>query len=122
MQGKATILVHAGAGSWAGNRDNAMAACIRAARSGQDVLRRSGSAVDAVLAAVVILEDDPSCNAGTGAVVTSDGWRELDACVMDGRTRSSGAVGALRGVKNPILIADDVRQDGRDHLLVGAGA
>jgi L-asparaginase / beta-aspartyl-peptidase len=122
MQGTATILVHGGAGSWAGNRDDALAACIRAAEAGHDVLRRDGSAVDAVLAAVVVLEDDPSCNAGTGAVVTSDGWRELDACVMDGRTRSSGAVGALRGFKNPILIAEDVRKDGRYHLLVAAGA
>jgi beta-aspartyl-peptidase (threonine type) len=69
-----------------------------------------------------VLEDDPSCNAGTGAVVTSEGICELDACVMDGRTLTSGAVGALRGFRNPVLIADDVRRDGRYHLLVGSGA
>jgi beta-aspartyl-peptidase (threonine type) len=71
---------------------------------------------------VVVLEDDPACNAGTGAVLRSDGTVEHDASVMDGLTRTSGALGSLRGYKNPILIAEQVRVDGRYHLLVGDGA
>jgi beta-aspartyl-peptidase (threonine type) len=121
----ATILVHAGAGGWGGNetrKASAQAACVRAVERGREVLGDGGSAADAALAAVVILEDDPCCNAGTGAVVNSDGVCELDACVMDGRTLTSGAVGALQGFRNPILIAEDVRRDGRYHLLVETGA
>jgi beta-aspartyl-peptidase (threonine type) len=121
----AMILVHAGAGKWSGppaRRQAALEACLRAAERGRRVLGGGGSAVDAVVAAVVVLEDDPSCNAGTGAVANSDGVCELDACVMDGRTRTSGAVGALRGYRNPVLIADDIRRDGRYHLLVASGA
>ena len=121
----ATIVVHGGAGKWLGQavrKQAALEACLRAAERGRQVLGSGGSAVDAVVAAVVVLEDDPSCNAGTGAVTNSDGVCELDACVMDGRRRTSGAVGALRGFRNPVLIADDIRKDGRYHLLVASGA
>ncbi len=117
------IIVHAGAGAWTTARiDDAVSACVRAVRRGQDILQAGGTAVDAVLAAVVVLEDDPVCNAGTGAVPAGDGAAELDACVMDGRSRTSGAVGALREFRNPVLVAEDVRRDGRYHLLVSEGA
>lgn len=115
-------MVHGGAGAWSRSQAGATAACVRAARRGLHVLDAGGSAVDAVVAAVVVLEDDPACNAGTGAVLTSGGWHELDACVMEGRSRTSGAVGALRGFKNPIHVAEDVRRHGRWHLLVADGA
>ena len=119
----AGIIVHAGAGGWTSGRlDEATAACVRAVRRSQEILQGGGTAVEAVLAAVVVLEDDPACNAGTGAVPAGDGAAELDACVMDGRSRTSGAVGALREFKNPVLVAEDVRRDGRYHLLVSEGA
>ncbi|HEY8081853.1 MAG TPA: isoaspartyl peptidase/L-asparaginase, partial [Acidimicrobiales bacterium] len=122
MTSPATIVVHGGAGRWTEHRERGRDACLRAARAGQSVLRDGGTAVDAAIAAVVVLEDDPACNAGTGAVLRSDGSVEHDASVMDGLTRTSGALGSLRGYKNPILIAEQVRSDGRFHLLVGDGA
>jgi beta-aspartyl-peptidase (threonine type) len=118
----ATVLVHAGAGAWDRPRDRAEAACERAVAAGLSVLDDGGSAVDAAVAAVVVLEDDPACNAGTGAVPTTAGTYELDACVMDGHRRASGAVGCLTGWSNPVRVARSVLDDGRFHLLVGAGA
>jgi beta-aspartyl-peptidase (threonine type) len=71
---------------------------------------------------VRIVEDDPACNAGTGAVLTSRGTLELDACVMDGASLASGAVAVLPPFRNPVDIARAVLEDGRYHLLVGDGA
>lgn len=118
-----TIVVHAGAGSWAAERvPAAVAACERAVAAGTAVLSRGGPALEAVLAAVRVLEDDPACNAGTGAVLTSDGTLELDACIVDGATRRSGAVGALPPFLHPIDVARAVMDDGRFTLLVADGA
>jgi len=80
-----------------------------------------GSALDAVQAAVVALEDDPSFNAGTGAVLTADGRAQLDAGIMDGQTLDVGAVAGVQRVKNPIALARRVLQS--PHVLLGgAGA
>lgn len=119
-----TIVVHGGAGGVpkperAARRQEGIDAALRA---GAAVLERGGSAVDAVCAAVVVLEDDPAFNAGRGGVANSGGTVELDAAVMDGADRRAGAVAAITRVKNPILAALAVMDDGRHVLLAGAGA
>jgi L-asparaginase / beta-aspartyl-peptidase len=116
------LLVHAGAGEWDEGADEALAACEEALRAGATVLDGGGTSLAAVVAAVRALEENPSCNAGTGAVLTRDGNLELDASVMDGAHLRSGAVGALPPFAHPIDIAQAVLEDGRYHLLTGDGA
>jgi beta-aspartyl-peptidase (threonine type) len=94
----------------------------RALAAGTAVLERGGSAMDAVEAAVVVMEDDPHFNAGRGAVFTWDGVNELDAAIMDGRTRAAGAVTGVTRTKNPVRLARAVMADGRHVFLSGAGA
>jgi isoaspartyl peptidase/L-asparaginase-like protein (Ntn-hydrolase superfamily) len=86
------------------------------------VLAGGGAALDAVEAAIVVLEDDPEFNAGRGAALTEYGRVELDASVMDGTTRAAGAVAAVRGVRNPVRAARAVLEEGRHVLLVGPPA
>ncbi len=116
------VVVHGGASEWYAGTSLGRAACRRAASAGWDALAAGGGALDAVIAAVRVVEDDPVCNAGTGAVLTSRGTLELDACVMDGISLTSGAVAVLPPFRNPIDIARAVLEDGRYHLLVGDGA
>lgn len=114
------IVVHGGAGPEPPeDRAPRRAGVERAARAGHAILERGGSALDAVLAAVVILEDDPSFNAGVGSVLTTCGHVEADASVMEGTALEAGAIGAVRGVANPVLLADAVRREGHEVLLVG---
>lgn len=98
------------------------AALDRALAAGSAVLDRGGSAMDAVEAAVRVMEDDPHFNAGRGAVFTWDGTNELDAAIMDGRTRAAGAVTGVTRTKNPVGLARAVLSDGRHVFLSGAGA
>jgi L-asparaginase / beta-aspartyl-peptidase len=86
------------------------------------VLQRRGSSLDAVAAAVRVLEDDALFNAGHGAALTRDGAAELDAAIMDGREMRAGAVASVRHVKNPIDLARRVMEKSRHVLLVGSGA
>jgi len=79
-------------------------------------------AMDAVTAAITLMEDDPKFNAGRGAVFTWDGTIEHDAALMDGRDRSAGAVTGTSTVRHPILLAREVMRDGRHVFLSGAGA
>lgn len=117
------IVVHGGAGPEPPeDRPARRAGVERTARAGHAILERGGSALDAVLAAVVILEDDPFFNAGLGSVLTTCGHVETDASVMEGASLAAGAIGAVRGVANPILLADAVRRAGREVLLVGPTA
>jgi beta-aspartyl-peptidase (threonine type) len=116
------VVVHGGASEWYAGTGPGRAACRRAAEAGWEVLAAGGGALDAVIAAVRIVEDDPACNAGTGAVLTSRGTLELDACVMDGRSLASGAVAVLPPFAHPVDIARAVLEDGRYHLLAGEGA
>jgi beta-aspartyl-peptidase (threonine type) len=103
------LIVHGGAGAIPAHRfAAAQAGCATAARLGWQILRQGGSALDAVTAAVIALEDNPTFNAGTGAVLTRDGHAELDAGIMDGATLDVGAVAGLRRIKNPILLAREV--------------
>ncbi|BET67477.1 isoaspartyl peptidase/L-asparaginase [Opitutales bacterium ASA1] len=94
----------------------------RALRAGHAVLVDGGSAVDAVVAAIVVLEDSPLFNAGRGAVFTHDGMVELDASLMDGYSNSAGAAAGVRTVRNPIRLARAVMEDSPHVLLAGRGA
>jgi beta-aspartyl-peptidase (threonine type) len=116
------IVVHGGAGAIPTERaEVAQAGCRRAALLGWRILEQGGSALDAVEAAVRELEDDPVYNAGTGATLTQDGRIELDAGIMEGRTLRVGAVAAVEGIKNPIVLARRVLESPHV-LLVGHGA
>ncbi len=117
------VLVHGGAGDVSPERRPLHAeGCARAAEAGAAVLRAGGSALDAVEAAVLVLEDDPRFNAGTGACLDEDGEIVLDAAIMDGATLRAGAVAALPPFHHPIAIARAALSDGRHVLYAGAGA
>jgi beta-aspartyl-peptidase (threonine type) len=116
------IIVHGGAGLIPAERyDAARAGCRLAAAAGWRVLEAGGSALDAVEAAIVTLENDPGFNAGTGAVLTSDGRAQLDCGIMDGRSLGVGAVAGVERVKNPVTLARAVLASPHV-LLVGVGA
>lgn len=119
-----SILVHGGAGAISDDDDvpAITAGCLAAARAGHAVLAAGGSALDAVLAAVVLMEDDPNFNAGYGSMLTARGDVETDASVMRGEDGGAGAVGCLTDVKNPILLARMVMERTPHVLLVGQGA
>ena len=91
-------------------------------QKGYAVLENGGSSLDAVIAAITIMEDSPLFNAGKGAVFTHNGLNELDASIMDGKTLKAGAVGAIRNVKNPIGLARLVMEKTWHVLLIGNGA
>ena len=119
------IVVHGGAGGLPADADRVdrlRSGAAAAVEAGHAVLAAGGTAIDAVEAAVVVLEDDPEFNAGRGAALTEYGRVELDASMMDGTTRAAGAVAAVRGVRNPIRAARAVLEDGRHVLLAGAPA
>lgn len=90
--------------------------------AGMAVLRDGGSALDAVVAAVLVLEDDEQFNAGRGAVLTATGSVEHDAAVADGATRRAGAVTCVSGIRNPVLAARAVLERTPHVLMSGAGA
>jgi beta-aspartyl-peptidase (threonine type) len=98
------------------------AALARAAEAGAAVLTAGGAAVEAVEAAVRVLEDDPLFNAGRGAVFTADGCIELDAAIMDGATLDAGAVAGVTRTRNPISLAREVMAHSPHVLLIGDGA
>jgi beta-aspartyl-peptidase (threonine type) len=93
-----------------------------ALKAGYKVLQKRKSSLDAIEAAVRYLEDCPLFNAGRGAVFTCDGKNELDAAIMDGRTRSAGAVASVTRIRNPISAARAVMEKTEHVLLVGKGA
>lgn len=92
------------------------------ARCRSKVLETSGSALDAVEAAIRVLEDDPHFNAGRGAVFTWEGRNELDAAIMDGRTRAAGAVAGVTRTRNPVSLARAVMEKSPHVFLGGEGA
>lgn len=99
-----------------------LAALGRALDAGHRVLANDGTALDAVCAAVVVMEDSPLFNAGRGACYNSDEKHELDASVMDGATMGAGAVAAVSRIRNPVLAARAVMEQSRHVLLVARGA
>jgi beta-aspartyl-peptidase (threonine type) len=117
------IIVHGGAGEWASERHaRARDGVRRAAATGDAILVDGGRALDAVVAAVRVLEDDPEFNAGIGSALTRDGTVETDAAVMDGASRRVGAVGAVPELGCAIALARAVLDAGEHVLLVGAAA
>jgi L-asparaginase / beta-aspartyl-peptidase len=123
-----SLVIHGGAGvlersSMTPEKDVAVrAALTRSLDAGSAVLAKGGDAMDAVTAAIMVLEDDPNFNAGRGAVFTYDGHNELDASIMDGRTRSAGAVTGITRTKNPILLARAVMEKSQHVFLSREGA
>jgi beta-aspartyl-peptidase (threonine type) len=122
-----TLVIHGGAGI--ARKDlspEKEAACRKvleeALRSGHKVLSDGGSSLDAVQAAIVVLEDSPLFNAGRGAVLTAEGKVEMDASIMDGHTSAAGAVASIRGVRHPIHLARLVMERTPHVLLMGGGA
>jgi beta-aspartyl-peptidase (threonine type) len=126
--GKWGIVMHGGAGvmdraSMTPEREAAYRAGItRATMAAAKVLDANGPAVDAVEAALKVMEDDPHFNAGKGAVFTAAGRNELDAAIMDGKTLSAGAVAGVTRTKNPISLAKAVMQKSPHVMLIGEGA
>lgn len=122
------IAVHGGAGTLSRSdmspaREAGYLAGLGAAvDAGHEVLARDGASLDAVIAAVRVLEDSPLFNAGRGAVLNRDGVAELDASLMDGRTLAAGAVSGLRHIRNPVDLARLVMDRSPHVMLVGTGA
>lgn len=120
--------VHGGAGAIDSTKmspalcEAIQATLTEAVQLGYAILERGGSSVDAVQAAVVLLENSPLFNAGKGAVTTAEGFVELDAAIMDGKTGKAGAVAALRHIQNPVLLARRVMDSSRHVFLIGDGA
>jgi beta-aspartyl-peptidase (threonine type) len=118
----AKILVHGGAGFWKKNLRRGLPGVTAAASSGMEILRRGGSALDAVELAVSVMEDDPVFNAGKGSSLTLAGTVEMDAAIMDGKDLSAGAVALVRKVKNPIRLARLIMENTDHVLLAGKSA
>jgi beta-aspartyl-peptidase (threonine type) len=123
INAKPAVIVHGGAGPI---RDDSLPerldGCKAAALAAWDILAQSGSALDAAEAAVMVLEDNPLFNAGTGSTLNQIGKVEMDAAIMDGDLLRVGAVAALQHIKNPIKLARRVMEDGRHVILAGEGA
>ncbi|MBP2558492.1 beta-aspartyl-peptidase (threonine type) [Neorhizobium galegae] len=125
--GKIALAIHGGCGvmakldlsdeEWAAARVD----LGRALKAGWDVLTTGGAALDAVQAAVVVMEDSPHFNAGHGAALNTNGKHELDASIMDGRTLEAGAVTLVRRIRNPIKAARKIMEKG-DAILLGGDA
>ncbi|MBC7656962.1 MAG: isoaspartyl peptidase/L-asparaginase [Frankiaceae bacterium] len=122
------LVIHGGAG--VSSRESISAADQIAIRhdldlaldAGQGVLSAGGTALDAVTAAIVVLEDSPWFNAGKGSVFDAEGRHELDASIMEGHTRRAGAVAAVTTVRNPILLSRAVMEHSEHVMLVALGA
>jgi beta-aspartyl-peptidase (threonine type) len=121
------LVIHGGAGVVKQDMTPAKEKAVRAAlalalQTGYAQLKAGKSALDAVTAAITVLEDDPDFNAGKGAVFTHDGRNELDAAIMDGNTLRAGAVAGVQHIRNPILLARAVMEQSPHVMLAGAGA
>jgi L-asparaginase / beta-aspartyl-peptidase len=121
------LVIHGGAGVIKRDMSPAKEKAVRAAMTkaledGYAQLKAGKPAMDAVTAAITVLEDDPNFNAGRGSVFTHDGKNEMDAAVMDGDTLRAGSVAAVHHVKNPILLARAVMEHSPHVMLIGDGA
>ncbi len=126
--GRIRIVLHGGAGSWANDSLTAeeekecRGAMAQALSAGYKILKDGGKSVEAVEAAVIILEDSPLFNAGKGSAFTHEGDNELDASIMDGATLKAGAAAAVKHIKNPISLARLIMEKTCYVLLAGEGA
>jgi len=122
------MVIHGGAGSRTPPNWNAQQQAVREAaiagalRAGHAILAAGGSSLDAVQAAIVLLEDDSTFNAGRGAVLNAEGRNELDAALMDGPTLRVGTVAGVQRVRNPILLARAVMDRSEHVMMIGDGA
>ncbi len=120
---KPSLVVHGGAWDIPDEQmEDCRAGCRRALEAGWKILASGGSALNAVEAAIVVLEDEPVFDAGLGSHLNRDGRVQLDAMVMDGRTLGAGSVAAVERVRNPIRLARRVMEASEHVMLVGAGA
>jgi L-asparaginase / beta-aspartyl-peptidase len=126
--GPITIVIHGGAGTilrknMTPEREKAYHAALKTALdSGYTVLERGGKSIDAVIAAIKVMEDSPLFNAGKGAVFTNEGKNELDASIMDGSNLMAGAVAGVTTIKNPITAAHAVMTKSEHVMMIGKGA
>jgi beta-aspartyl-peptidase (threonine type) len=126
--GETAFAIHGGAGSIApdemsADREQAYRASLRAAlEAGHEVLQDGGTALDAVQAAIVTMERDTLFNAARGAVLTSENTVELDAAIMNGKTRDSGALTGVKTVKHPIRLARSIMEDSYHVMFAQDGA
>ncbi|MFX0015266.1 MAG: isoaspartyl peptidase/L-asparaginase [Promethearchaeota archaeon] len=121
---KPAIVVHGGAWSIPDElKSSHLAGVTNAVKKGYEILSQQGSALDAVEKAVVLMEDNPIFDAGIGSFLNKEGYVELDALIMDGRTLDAGAIGAVRTCRNPISLARKLLEKPQSPImLVGRGA
>lgn len=127
-QSNYVLVIHGGAGNVASDEMEASQVkeysdkLFEALKAGEDILASGGKSLDAVIAAINVLEDSPLFNAGKGAVYNAEGKHELDASIMDGLTGKAGAVAGTTSIKNPVLAARLVMDSSAHVLLSGKGA
>jgi len=120
---KPALIVHGGAWDIPDEAvDACTSGCHDALTAGWSILRRGGSALDAIEAAIVVLEDDPVFDAGYGSHLNLDGHVECDAIVMNGATLHAGAAATLQRIKNPIQVARKILENSPHMMLVAEGA
>ncbi len=123
-----TLLIHGGAGNITPAimdkelEDDYSQALKEALDKGYAILQKGGTALDAVVAAISTMEDDPLFNAGKGSVFTKKGLNEMDAALMDGSNLAAGSVAGVRNIKNPIVLAREVMLHSGHVMLSGSGA
>lgn len=128
QNGKIAIAIHGGAGTikredMSPERESEYRAKLEEAlKAGHQVLESGGSSLDAVVAAIQIMEESPLFNAGKGAVFTNEGKNELDAAIMDGKTRNAGTVAGISTVKSPVAAARAVMENSPHVMMIGKGA
>jgi beta-aspartyl-peptidase (threonine type) len=127
-KGTIMLVVHGGAGTITRRNmtpemeQQYRAGMEQALRTGHAVLAKGGSSLDAVEATIRVLEDNPLFNAGKGAVFTHEGKNELDASIMDGKTKGAGSVAGVTIIRNPISAARAVMEKSKHVMMVGRGA
>ena len=125
---KTALVIHGGAGviergSLSADEEQRVRADLDAALdAGNAVLARQGTALDAVVAAIRVLEESPRFNAGKGAVFNAKGGHELDASIMEGHTQRAGAVAGVTTVRSPVTLARAVMERSKHVMLAGAPA
>lgn len=123
-----TLVIHGGAGTitrqnLTPDKEKAYTEALQQAlEAGYSVLKKGGTSLDAVEAAIRYMEDSPLFNAGKGAVFTNEGKNELDAAIMDGKTLKAGAIAGVTTIRNPITTARRVMEHSEHVMMVGKGA
>lgn len=128
MKNNFSLAIHGGAGTllkgqMTAEKETAYKKALQEALDiGYSILEQKGTSLDAVEAAVKVLEDSPLFNAGKGSVFTAEGTHEMDAAIMEGKDLKAGAVSLITGIKNPVSLARDVMEKSEHVFLAGEGA